>query len=132
MILFSSLSMPTSCWVTNFSNSFYFLAKMDSFCFNSILAPRTFVDRHFYFPEMKRSDEYLIRLKTKEHFKICEMKYSYVLGTIWSIRRQRCEFWHYIQFFVIYDHLCAFCTTNYMKRYKITANALEWCYCNNL
>ena len=28
-------------------------------------------------------------------------------------------------FFVIYDHLWAFCTTNYMKRYKITTNALE-------
>ena len=124
MILFSSLSRSTSCWVTNFSNSFYFLAKTDSLCFNSIAAPRTLVARHFYFPEMTRSDEYLIRSNTKKHFKIYGMKYSYVLGTIWYNCRQRSEFFQYIQFFVIYDHLWAFCKINYMKRYKITANKM--------
>ena len=64
----------TSCWVTNFSNSFYFLAKTNSFCFNSFAAPRTFVARHFYFPEMTRSDKYLIRSNIKKNFKICGMK----------------------------------------------------------
>ena len=29
---------------------------------------------------------------------------------------------------MIYDHLWVFCTTNYMEKYKITTNALEWCY----
>ena len=61
-LIFSlSRSSSTSCWVIKFSNYFYFLAKTDSFCFNSITAPRTFVARHFYFPEMTRSDEYFIR-----------------------------------------------------------------------
>ena len=36
MILLSSLSRSTSCWVAYFSNSFYFLAKTGSFCFKSI------------------------------------------------------------------------------------------------
>ena len=65
-LIFFSLSRSTSCWVIKFSNSFYFLAKTDSFCFNSITAPRTFVARHFYFPEMTRSDEYFIRSNTKK------------------------------------------------------------------
>ena len=69
--LIFSLSRSTSCWVIKFSNSFYFLAKTDSFCFNSITAPRTFVARHFYFPEMTKSDEYFIRSNTKKHFKVC-------------------------------------------------------------
>ena len=30
--------------------------------------PRTFVARHFYFPEMTRSNEYLIRSNNKKHF----------------------------------------------------------------
>ena len=64
--LIFSLSRSTSCWVIKFSNSFYFLAKTDSFCFNSIAAPRTFVAHHFYFKEMTRSDEYFIRLITKK------------------------------------------------------------------
>ena len=64
LIFFPSRS--TSCWVIKFSNSFYFLAKTDSFCFNSITAPRTFVPRHFYFPEMTRSDEYFIRSDTQK------------------------------------------------------------------
>ena len=66
IIIFSSLSTSTSYWVIKFSNSFYFLAKTDSFSFKSIATPRTFVARHFYFPEMTRSDEYFIRSNTKK------------------------------------------------------------------
>ena len=109
MILFSSLSMSTSCWVTNFRNSF---------CINSIAASRTFVARHFYFPKMMRFDEYLIGSNTKKHFKIFGMKYSYVLGTILSNCSQNVNFDNISNFFVIYDHLWTFCTTNYMKRYQ--------------
>ena len=65
LIFFTSRS--TSCWVANFSNSFYFLAKTNSFCFNSFAAPRTFVARHFYFPEVTRYYEYLIRSNTKRN-----------------------------------------------------------------
>ena len=92
---------------------FYLYHCPSDFCSSSLLLPRNDEVRWIF-----------DKIKHQKALQICGMKYSYVLGTIWYNCRQGSDFFQYIQFFVIYDYLWAFCKTNYMKRYKITANKM--------